>query len=380
MKKVLRLIQKKVRLGEFSARPPRPFWHRAKGHRGFSLVEIMVASLLFSVVMLVAWTGLMSALNMSQQAQAKTARKVELNTALDVLTNEVRQAEEVNRTANVMVGDAVSMEQVVIDAGVNLGDLGNYGDIALYMELPTDSRVKSCDVGGSTVTADEIDKIVYDVRPSPSGWLTPNALVRYGRIPEVDGSINPCSPPIANDILADAIAQTNEKPACDGGVLTGNNGFHTCTTGDNVELLFKSAINDLNIVPISSGVTPRSFSFEPKSGYSAEPAIEESNTVGQLFINHSPSSSKYVQINWGWQDGSAPEGLLSYELDIFQQNPAPGQRKTFGPNTTSYQAHIGSDIIDSWGTVCYRIRANGSNYYYMRHTCGSRSMMVPLQP
>ena len=85
----------------FSGRPWKSL--RNKAAQGFSLTEIMLASLLMSVVMLIAWTGLMSALNMSAAAQAKTNLKLELTHTLDLMTNEIRQAQTINRTANTII-------------------------------------------------------------------------------------------------------------------------------------------------------------------------------------------------------------------------------------------------------------------------------------
>ena len=364
-------------LSKRSTRQPkhRRFRRAGRDRQGFSLAEIMIASFLFSVVMLVAWTGLMSALNMSQQAQAKTARKVELNTALDVLTDEVRQAQGVNRSPNLVVSNAVSMEQVVSDAGVKLSDLGNYGDIALYVELPTDSRINSCVVDDVSVPAEPLDKVVYDVRPSPAGWLSPNALVRYGRIPEVDGSITPCSEPIANDIIADAIAQTQENPSCDG-TLTGSNGFHTCMAGDNVELLFKSSISDLNTIPISSAVTPRSFDFTPTETVTPIAAPDD-DPVGQLDLHYSFNSGSSVDINWGWSDGQVPQELTDYGLIIYSGIADSGRKFALNKSQTSlFNFDINQVSNHPLDNICFRLTANVSDSIYVREKCASRNLLL----
>ncbi|ABW30794.1 hypothetical protein AM1_5853 [Acaryochloris marina MBIC11017] len=48
---------------------------------------------------------------------------------------------------------------------------------------------------------------MYDVRPSTRDWLAPNSVYRFGRVPRSDGSIDPCSNPVASDTLVDAIAE-----------------------------------------------------------------------------------------------------------------------------------------------------------------------------
>ena len=82
----------------------------------------MIASLLTTVVILLAWTGLLSAINMSNKAQAITSRKLELTTALDVITQEVRQAQLINQSGNVISnGNDVSLEDVIDQSGFEFG-------------------------------------------------------------------------------------------------------------------------------------------------------------------------------------------------------------------------------------------------------------------
>ncbi|MGB7417384.1 MAG: prepilin-type N-terminal cleavage/methylation domain-containing protein [Thermosynechococcaceae cyanobacterium] len=237
-------------------------WLR-QARKGFTLVEVMVSTLLIGMVIILAWTGLISVLGVSNMAQAKTARKAELMRAQDIIINEIREAQSINQSGSLVVdGNSVSMTNVVTNAGIALNDLGNYGNIALYLEIPTNPAITSCSTETGTVPADSVERIVYDIRSSPSEWLKPKAIGRYGRIPELDGSINPCSTPIANDIIADAIADTSSPSSCKG-VLSGGDGFTTCTEGSAVELFFKSQIRDVEVAPMISTVTPRTVDFQP---------------------------------------------------------------------------------------------------------------------
>lgn len=278
---------------------------KRRSRRGFTLTEIMIGSLLLSVVILIAWTGLLSAMNMSASAQAKTAHKIELTTALDMMTNEVRHAQSVNRSGEVALdGSSVSLADVVTNAGINLDDLGNYGDLALYLELPVDPSITACPSG---TPPDSVDRVVYDIRDAPSEWLQPKAVTRYGRIPNIDGKINPCSRPVANDIIADALSseKSNTPPPC-AGVLSGSNGFQSCTNGENVELMFKSVISDTGAKPVSSAITPRIVSFDP--------IAQETQSVSDIILDlwSSPPPNTGANLFWSWTvDGEA----LSKETD-----------------------------------------------------------------
>lgn len=61
---------------------------------GFTLIEMMVAVALFSVVMLVATTALLSLMNATRKAQALQSVMNNLNTALDGMVRAVRMGDE----------------------------------------------------------------------------------------------------------------------------------------------------------------------------------------------------------------------------------------------------------------------------------------------
>ncbi len=270
--------------------------------KGFTLTEVMVASVLLSIVIFVAWTGLISVMNISQAAQAKTARQIELNTALDVMTAEVRRAQNINRSGAIAAdGSTISVKDVVSNSGLDLDDLGPYGEIALYLELPTNLEHPMCSTANGPVMADTVDRIIYDVRPSPSGWLSPSAVVRYGRLPNPDGTIDPCTQPVANDIMADALTDVDDAPTCDG-VLTGSAGFHTCTQGENVQLLFKSEIEGLDVELVSRSVTTRSASFTPVM----EPQETPSLTL-MISRDDEAKAKDYVDLAWVWSGPNVDE-------------------------------------------------------------------------
>jgi prepilin-type N-terminal cleavage/methylation domain-containing protein len=244
--------------------------------RGFTLIELLVASLLTSVVILISWNGVISAMTMSQVAEVRTARQSELNKALDFMTNEIRMARSIDRSETLTAnGTTVSLEDVATSAGINLTALGDYGTIGLYLERPTSNNVPAvCPVGGPNAGAPppspaDFDPIVYDIRPSPSGWLQPRMVARYGRVPSSDGTVNPCSNPISSDPMIDALSTTMKTmPACSG-VLSGDGGFYSCVDGKEVNLFFQSDISNAEVRQVSSSVVSRVQDIQPQTAPSS---------------------------------------------------------------------------------------------------------------
>lgn len=239
-------------------------------NQGFTLIELLVAGLLGAVVILVAWSGLISAMSMSKEAQSRSARQSELNKTLDFMTNEIRMARSINASSTLNAnGTTVTLPDVVTSAGVNLANLGSYGTLGLYLERSTGLNIPAiCPAGGPNagvappIPAD-FDPIVYDIRPSPSGWLQPRMLTRYGRVPAADGTINPCSSPVSSDPMIDALSTTRQNnPTCSG-VLSGAGGFYSCVDGKQVNLFFQSDITKVEARQVSSTVTSRVMEIQP---------------------------------------------------------------------------------------------------------------------
>ncbi len=307
------------------------------------MTEIMISSVLLSLVILITWTGMISALNMSLAAQAKTSRKVELNTAMDLLTDEIRHAQATNQSGNVIPdGVTTTLNDVVTHGGVDLDDLGSYGDIALYLEMPFESEAPSiCPANSENENKPPIgpstyDPVVYDIRPSPNGWLTPNAVMRYGRMPELDGSINPCSNPIAGDIIADALSDEDQtSSACEDGIVSGRAGFQTCLTGSNVELLFKSSIAGVEVTPTATTVTPRTVDVFPAT---PTPTLDNEEPTLSLGIE-AAGASNIVEVNWSWSNETdLTQKMKWYRLAVTWPNGSLISNVSSADNEFSFNA------------------------------------------
>jgi prepilin-type N-terminal cleavage/methylation domain-containing protein len=291
-------------------------------NQGFTLIELLVASLLTSVVILIAWNGVISAMTMSQLAEVRSVRQSELNKALDFITNEIRMARSINQSDTVTAnGTTVSLEDVATSVGVNLSALGNYGTIGLYLERPTSSNIPAiCPVGGPNAGAPppspaDFDPIVYDIRSSPSGWLQPRIVARYGRVPSSDGTVNPCSRPISSDPMIDALSTSMKTtPACSG-VLSGDGGFYSCVDGKEVNLFFQSDISNAEVRQVSSSVVSRVQDIQPQtapsSGCPGEGdlrSVTGTKKVEMTFLNQ-----KNIPVKVYWLDYS---GARVHQFDL----------------------------------------------------------------
>ncbi|WP_299488396.1 prepilin-type cleavage/methylation domain-containing protein [Acaryochloris sp. IP29b_bin.137] len=246
--------------------------HRHSGdERGVTLVELLTAAMITSLVTSLIGFGVITATQANKRTESIAARRYDLSRAFDFISNEIRMAHRINQTNAVVASNSSTLENVVTDAGLNLSDLGAYGTLVLYLEIPINAPVPSvCPTGGPNAGSPppqpaNYDRVVYDLRASGQDWLPPNSIFRYGRIPELDGTINPCRDPISSDTLVDAIANTSEEsPACSSpGVRVGTAGFQACVKGTQVDLLMRSHISDVEIHRLSSTATSRLGNTQP---------------------------------------------------------------------------------------------------------------------
>jgi Prokaryotic N-terminal methylation motif len=283
---------------------------RSSSSAGLTLIELLVATAITTIVILIVGNGLISALNATKVAEARTARRTELNRAFDFITNEIRMAQSINRTDNLSVSGTTTLETVVGSAGLSSTQLGGYGTIALYLELPIDEKAPaSCPGGGPNAglappTPSDRDLVVYDVRPSSQEWLGPRSITRYGRIPQSDGSINPCSSPVSSDTLVDAISTAMSiTPNCPApSILTGAEGFRACVTGAQVDLLFQSNVVGSQTRRLSSSALSRPMTARPDLQLVL---VRPSSTT--------PSDPNSVDLSWTWTGYGAGANFKIYQ-------------------------------------------------------------------
>ncbi|WP_299489023.1 prepilin-type N-terminal cleavage/methylation domain-containing protein [Acaryochloris sp. IP29b_bin.137] len=256
---------------------------------GFTLVELLMAAAITSLVVSIAGFGVGAATQANKRTNAIAARRHDLSRAFDFISNEIRMANRINQSQMMQATDASSMSSLLTSVGLDASDWSNP---VLYLEIPVTSPIPDvCPAGGPNAGAPPpqpatFDQVIYDVRPSPQDWLAPNSIHRYGRVPKGDGSIDPCSNPVASDTLVDAIAeQINTSPTCSApGVLMGKGGFQACVNGSQVDLFMRSKISDVEIHRLNSTATSRVVTGQP---------IPVLTATQQSGTNH-------VNLSWQW--------------------------------------------------------------------------------
>lgn len=174
---------------------------------GFTLVELMVAMLITSLVISATGFGLVTITNRDKREKAETERRVELNRALDFIADEVRQAKPIAKNASADLSTIAS----------NFSSSGKTP--VLTLQIPGVSQ-----------------RVIYYIASSSSPWLGPNVVYRWGPNFNADGTYsNPTTP--ANwtyEPLADLIVNTTPSPtpSCDTNWTlnpsSGSTGFYAC--------------------------------------------------------------------------------------------------------------------------------------------------------
>ncbi len=270
-------------------------WQRF--NQGFTLIELLVAVVISTIVIGIAGFGVMTMLTMDNKAEASIERQVDLNRAFDFLTNEIHMAQRINSTATTVAnGTTVTVDDVVASSGLNLLDLGNYGTTVLYLEIPINDPPGVCPAGSPNAglappSPSDYDRVVYDIRANSGVWLDPRVINRYGRIPDSNGTINPCDSPVASDIFVDAISDIDINPTnCKlPTVLSGSGGFYACTEGLKVDLYLRSR----------GGTNTTAYNIASK-------AVSRLSSAGNvtLALSGTRSGTDKMNLAWTWTGAS----------------------------------------------------------------------------
>ncbi len=318
--------------------------HRSQTTAGLTLVELIIASALTSVVLGIAFTGVVSAINANRLAELRTNRRIDLSRAFDFISNEIRMASRINQSATASTQGSVTVANVAASAGLNLSELGSYGTVVLYLEIPiADTGISTCSDGSVPAS---VDRVVYDIRPSDSEWIPPLSIHRYGRIPELNGTVDPCGEPSSSDTLVDAISQqASTQPTCEApGQLVGASGFQACVNGSQVDLFLESAITGVESRVLNSTASSRVGHLVGNS------AGNVSGGVGALpsLVLANDRSGDEVEFSWTWSGATG----TTFQLQEIVQ----------GTSTTIYSGTDLSTTVtlaNSTGTQhCYVLTTN----------------------
>jgi type II secretory pathway pseudopilin PulG len=205
---------------------------QTKNAAGLTLVELLMAIVLSSVVISVTGFGLLTMMEANRDSEAKTVRRIELNRAIEYISEDIRMA---NRIEAVPTGSTLPS-----------GATGVF-----LLTLPDDNP---------NDTALTPTNIVYFIRASTTTWLPPYTIYRAKNNYSGGVSIVNLTAVGVNE-LVDAIAAPSTSPTCSSGTLVGTNGFYACISSDNrtVDLyLYGKLIKSSEILPVNSKVVTRS--------------------------------------------------------------------------------------------------------------------------
>lgn len=225
---------------------------------GFTLIELLVAMAITTIVISLTGFGLVAMMNKNKTYEVQTQRRIEINRASDFIVDEIRMARRINTTTNTTgtASAAVTASNTPLAFSPTLGSTGT---IVLYLEIPITGTIPTtCPTGGPSAgsappSPSTYDRVVYDIRSSTNTWLSPRTINRYGRIPKIDGTINPCSSPQPSEALVDSISNTNINPTCSSpAVLSGAEGFYACVNGRLLDLYLRSKVTNLENYDLKS--------------------------------------------------------------------------------------------------------------------------------
>jgi len=200
--------------------------HRHPSTAGFTLVELLVAMAVTSIMIALAGYGLTTMLRANQQSGSEIARRANLNRAMDFMADEIRMA----RSVTVPAASEIPTQSCGTATGVMALDMPNAPRVIYY---------------------------VHDISSCASSLWTRAATIR-----RVQGS--------ADTLLVDALMAPSTLPSgCSTAPrsLQGTNGFYACLDSSNPQLatlhLYGRLTNATGAVigtyPVSSQVSARSF-------------------------------------------------------------------------------------------------------------------------
>lgn len=163
---------------------------------GFTLAELLIAALLGAIVISAFGFGLVTIMTADKDSETKTERRIELNRAIDYISEEIRMANNIDRVQN---------GSIFPGAGVGV----------LLLNIPSDKLNPNR---------------VYFVRSSTPTWIGPNTINRaqgtYNNPVSIFSSQE--APVLVDGLIA---PQTSALPSCSTG-LKGANGFYACISSD----------------------------------------------------------------------------------------------------------------------------------------------------
>lgn len=264
---------------------------------GFTLVELLVAIVITSIVLTITGFGVAALTNRNIRERAETERRVELNRALDFIADEVRQARPIT------TGASANLDKIA--PGFNPADKTP----VLTLQIPGISQ-----------------RIIYYTTSSNPPWLGPKVIYRWGPHLGNDGrytnasndppstcnSYSTCNPSnwqgrALIDLILDSTPSPNPNCATDwtaNPTVSNRQGFYTCIdpTGTITEIHLRGKLIDGNgnsrePLEVSSKVTARPYNPPFTLGSSTAPSIGSGGT-----LTTTEPSTAYFEVLGGSMD------------------------------------------------------------------------------
>ncbi|MBW4622472.1 MAG: prepilin-type N-terminal cleavage/methylation domain-containing protein [Cyanosarcina radialis HA8281-LM2] len=220
---------------------------------GFTLVELIVAAAISSIVLLIGGGALAYINQNNKVAKSETDRRAELNRALDFMADEIRQAQPTSSVTAIATNASTNLTTVAPAFGSTTGKTP-----VLRLQIP-----------GAT------QPVVYYVAAKPTGsaWFGPNIVYRWGPTMNSSGAYTDLSTPAnwQHKPLVDSIVSTSATVSCPSGWTanpsSGATGFYACidSTGKIASLNLRGTQTDA----YSSSLTP----YEVSSKAFARPEL-----------------------------------------------------------------------------------------------------------
>lgn len=193
-------------------------------NKGFTLIEVLMAAAIMSIVVSLAGTAFVGLLQQNQKAKAESDRRTNLNRALDYIANDIRMARTIESTAGLTLPSGAT--------GV------------LRLTIPNQDPAVSTPYN-----------VIYYISNSLTGWESPRSIMRFQ---SSNNTTTTVPDPTANNLLVDGI-EAPSSFSCPSGTQSGGSGFYACisstapSANKSAELFLYGKIKSNNI---SSDTTP----------------------------------------------------------------------------------------------------------------------------
>ena len=310
------------------------FNHTDNTSAGFTLIELLVSISIMGVVFALVGTGITFMVSADQKLAAAQSLRTEISHALDVISYDIRKAENVNGLRNSPTPAATVTAAIGASPPLNLSV---YTPV-LFLNI-------SIICSDNTIVS---EPVIYSTKANAEdGRVGSHVLYRYGRIADKDDKI-PCSSVAENAPIADNITPATTPPTCVAPAATtpaatreGANGFYTCVSDNQVSIALFAKLTDTLIYGDNRTITSGSISSTSTVvGGSLTTATAADNcTVPDLLTTPTTPSAANTTI----LTESLPYKGLSYT----------GIATSGGTNVVSQTPSAGSKIPCKTGLITY---------------------------